>query len=119
MTYVVKGECVDCKHTTCVKVCPVDCFFELENTVVIDPDICIDCAICEPECPVDAIVSDRKLAPEDHRWLDFNKEMSQFGAPVIRKVKEPMDTMEQASKYTPDEQWAAVSRIPFVDITNK
>mgnify|MGYP000218011447 FL=1 len=119
MTYVVKGECVDYKHTTCVKVCPVDCFFELENTVVIDPDICIDFAICEPECPVDAIVSDRKLAHEDHRWLDFNKEMSQSGAPVIRKVKDPMDTMEQASKYTPDEQWAAVSRIPFVDITNK
>ena len=64
MTYVVKGECVDCKHTTCVKVCPVDCFHEGENTVVIDPEVCIDCAICEPECPVNAIVSDRKLETE-------------------------------------------------------
>jgi ferredoxin len=116
LTYVVKGECVDCKHTTCVKVCPVDCFFELENTLVIDPDIFIDCAICEPECPVDAIRSDRKLLPEEEKWLDFNKEMSKVGAPVITKVKDPMPTFEEASKYTADEQWSKVSRIPFVNI---
>ena len=121
MTYVVKGECVDCKHTACVKVCPVDCFFELENTLVIDPKICIDCAICEPECPVDAIVSDRKLAPEDQKWLDFNAEMSPSGGkidpPVITKVKPPMEGHEEAIKRTPDEQWSYVSRIPFKEIT--
>lgn len=120
MTYVVKGECVDCKHTTCVKVCPVDCFFELENTLVIDPKICIDCAICEPECPVDAIVSDRKLKPEDQKWLDFNADYSPSGGkinpPVITKVKEPMPTFEEAAKYTADEQWSKVSRIPVKEI---
>ena len=120
MTYVVKGECVDCKHTTCVKVCPVDCFFELENTLVIDPKICIDCAICEPECPVNAIVSDRKLEPEEQHWLDFNAEMSPSGGkidpPVITKVKDPMPTYEEAAKYTADEQWSKVSRIPFKEI---
>ena len=113
MTYVVKGECVDCKHTTCVKVCPVDCFFEGENTLVIDPDICIDCAICEPECPVNAIVSDRKLAPEDHHWLDFNKKMSQDEKwPVIRKVKEPLPGYEDIN-YTNQEAWDKVSKAPF------
>lgn len=114
MTYVVKGECVDCKETPCVAVCPVDCFFELENMLVIDPDICIDCAICEPECPVDAIVSDRKLKPEDHRWLKFNEDMSRVGAPVITKVKPPMEGHETVN-YTRDEAFEKASRIPFVD----
>jgi len=118
LTYVVKSECVDCKHTACVAVCPVDCFFELENTLVIDPDICIDCAICEPECPVDAIVSDRKLKPEESHWLDFNKEMSRVGAPVITKVKAPMEGHEDIN-YTDQEAFEKVSRIPFVDITDK
>ena len=120
MTYVVKGECVDCKHTTCVKVCPVDCSFELENTLVIDPKICIDCAICEPSVPVNAIVSDRKLKPEEQHWLEFNAEMSPSGGkinpPVITKVKDPMPTYEEAAKYTADEQWSKVSRIPFKEI---
>lgn len=116
MTYVVKGECVDCKHTSCVAVCPVDCFFELENTLVIDPDICIDCAICEPECPVNAIVSDRKLKDEDHHWLAFNADMSKISAPVITKVKPPMEGHESVN-YTKDEAFAKASRIPFVNIS--
>lgn len=116
MTYVVKGECVDCKHTTCVKVCPVDCFHEGENTVVIDPEVCIDCAICEPECPVNAIVPDRKLETEsDKKWLDFNTEMSKTW-PVITKVKDPLPTYEQAAGYTDDENWSKVSRIPAKQI---
>lgn len=117
MTYVVKSECVDCKHTSCVQVCPVDCFFEGENTLVIDPDICIDCAICEPECPVDAIVSDRKLKPEEHHWLEYNKEMSKQW-PVITKVKEPMPGHVDIN-YTDAEAFEKASRIPFVDITDK
>jgi len=92
----------------------------LENTLVIDPKICIDCAICEPECPVDAIVSDRKLKPEDQKWLDFNADYSPSGGkinpPVITKVKEPMPTFEEAAKYTADEQWSKVSRIPVKEI---
>ena len=58
MTYIVKDECIKCKLTDCVEVCPVDCFYEGENMLVINPDECIDCGVCEPECPIDAIVSD-------------------------------------------------------------
>ena len=58
MTYLVNDKCIKCKHTTCVDVCPVDCFYEGKNMLVIKPDECIDCGVCEPECPIDAIVSD-------------------------------------------------------------
>ena len=57
MTFVVTENCIKCKHTDCVEVCPVDCFYEGPNFLVIDPDECIDCALCEPECPVNAIFS--------------------------------------------------------------
>ena len=57
MTFVVSDACIKCKHTDCVEVCPVDCFYEGPNFLVINPDECIDCALCEPECPVDAIFS--------------------------------------------------------------
>ena len=58
MTYIVKDECIKCKLTDCVEVCPVDCFYEGENMLVINPDECIDCGVCEPECPIDAIKAD-------------------------------------------------------------
>ena len=58
MTFVVGEDCIKCKHTDCVEVCPVDCFYEGPNFLVIHPDECIDCALCEPECPVDAIYSE-------------------------------------------------------------
>ena len=58
MTYIVKDECIKCKLTDCVEVCPVDCFYEGENFLVIHPDECIDCGVCEPECPIDAIKAD-------------------------------------------------------------
>ena len=58
MTYLVNDKCIKCKHTTCVDVCPVDCFYEGKNMLVIKPDECIDCGVCEPECPVDAIKAD-------------------------------------------------------------
>ena len=51
MTYIVDDSCIKCKYTDCVEVCPVDCFYEGENTLVINPDECIDCGVCEPECP--------------------------------------------------------------------
>ena len=58
MTYVVNENCIKCKFTDCVEVCPVDCFYEGENMLVINPEECIDCGVCEPECPVDAIIAD-------------------------------------------------------------
>ena len=73
MTYLVDDGCVNCKHMTCVEVCPVDCFYEGENMLVINPDECIDCGVCEPECPVDAIITDSQ---DDGTWLALNSKYS-------------------------------------------
>ncbi|MFM7083625.1 MAG: ferredoxin FdxA [Hyphomicrobium sp.] len=74
MTYIVNEKCIKCKYTDCVEVCPVDCFYEGENMLVIHPDECIDCGVCEPECPVDAIKPDTE--PGSERWLELNREYS-------------------------------------------
>jgi len=70
MTYVVTENCIKCKFQDCVEVCPVDCFYEGENFLVIHPDECIDCGVCEPECPAEAIVPDTEPGIED--WLEIN-----------------------------------------------
>lgn len=72
MTYVVTENCIKCKYTDCVEVCPVDCFYEGENMLVIHPDECIDCGVCEPECPADAIKPDTE--PGMERWLELNRQ---------------------------------------------
>ncbi len=73
MTYVVTESCIKCKYSDCVEVCPVDCFYEGENMLVINPDECIDCGVCEPECPVEAI----KPESEDNlEWQEINREYS-------------------------------------------
>jgi ferredoxin len=72
MTYVVLDACIKCKHTDCVEVCPVDCFYEGENMLVIHPDECIDCGVCEPECPVDAIRPDTDSGLEF--WINLNRD---------------------------------------------
>jgi ferredoxin len=74
MTYVVTDACIRCKYTDCVSVCPVDCFHEGENMLVIDPEVCIDCGVCEPECPADAIVADSNGSAA--AWLDLNRSLS-------------------------------------------
>jgi len=74
MTYVVTDNCIACKYTDCVEVCPVDCFYEGENMLVIHPDECIDCGVCEPECPADAIRSDTEANLE--KWLEINRQYS-------------------------------------------
>ncbi len=90
MTYVVKDECIKCKLTDCVEVCPVDCFYEGENMLVINPDECIDCGVCEPECPIDAIVADNDPNLTDkEKWLSVNDKFSRVW-PNITKKKEPM-----------------------------
>ena len=75
MTYIVMDACIKCKFTDCVEVCPVDCFYEGENMLVIHPDECIDCGVCEPECPVDAIKPDTE--PGLEKWLELNREYSE------------------------------------------
>ena len=94
MTYVVTESCVKCKYTDCVEVCPVDCFKEGPNFLVIDPDECIDCGVCIPECPVDAIVADRDMTEEQKPWLPINIELSKIW-PVITRSRAPLDTAEE------------------------
>ncbi len=74
MTYIVNEKCIKCKLTDCVEVCPVDCFYEGENMLVINPDECIDCGVCEPECPIEAIEPDTNKNTEE--MLLVNKEFS-------------------------------------------
>jgi len=94
MTYLVTENCVKCKHTTCVAVCPVDCFYEGENFLVINPDECIDCGVCEPECPVDAIVADTDIAePDRSKWIDINTIYSAKW-PNITQEKDPLPDHE-------------------------
>ena len=77
MTFVVGEDCINCKHTDCVEVCPVDCFYEGPNFLVIHPDECIDCALCEPECPVDAIFSEDELPEDQAVFLELNAELAE------------------------------------------
>ncbi|HFL8794996.1 MAG TPA: ferredoxin FdxA [Candidatus Azosocius sp. HAIN] len=76
MTFVVTEKCIRCRYTDCVEVCPVDCFHEGSNFLVINPDECIDCSLCEPECPVEAIYSDDDLPSDQQIFLDINAELS-------------------------------------------
>jgi len=91
MTFVVTDNCIACKYTDCVSVCPVDCFYEGENVLVIHPDECIDCGVCEPECPADAIRADTE--PEMAHWVEFNRKYSELW-PVITEAKEPLPTAD-------------------------
>ena len=89
MTYVVDEKCIKCKTTDCVAVCPVNCFYEGENMLVIHPDECIDCGVCEPECPVDAIKPDSE--PGFERWLELNREYALKWANITGKKDMPTE----------------------------
>jgi ferredoxin len=86
MTFLVTENCIKCKHTDCVEVCPVDCFHEGPNFLAIDPNECIDCGVCVPECPVDAIVADNDANTNIVQWLEINTRLSS-NWPVITKKK--------------------------------
>jgi ferredoxin len=88
MTFVVTESCIKCKLTDCVEVCPVDCFHEGPNMLVIDPDECIDCTLCEPECPVEAICAEDEMPDGQDNFLELNAELSQLW-PVITEAKDP------------------------------
>ena len=88
MTYIINQNCIKCKYTDCVEVCPVDCFHEGPNMRVIDPDECIDCTLCEPECPVEAIKSEDDLTDTEQSLLELNAELSREW-PMINEMKEP------------------------------
>ena len=92
MTYVVNEACIRCKYMDCVEVCPVDCFYEGENMLVIHPDECIDCGVCEPECPVDAIKPDTE--PGVEKWLSVNAEFAKAWPNITAKKEPPADAKQ-------------------------
>ncbi len=94
MTFVVVEACIKCKYTDCVEVCPVDCFYEGPNFLAINPDECIDCALCEPECPVDAIKSEDDLMPGEEQFLEINARLSRLW-PNINTRKEPPEDADE------------------------
>ncbi len=94
MTFVVTDNCIRCKYTDCVEVCPVDCFYEGPNFLVINPDECIDCALCEPECPANAIFSEDEIPAGQEEFLAINEELSGIW-PNITEKKDPLPEYEK------------------------
>lgn len=94
MAFVVTENCIKCKYTDCVEVCPVDCFYEGPNFLVIDPDECIDCALCEPECPAEAIFSEDELPEDQKQFIEINAELAQKW-PNITEKKDPLPDAEE------------------------
>ena len=100
MTYVVNENCIKCKYTDCVEVCPVDCFYEGENMLIINPDECIDCGVCEPECPVEAIKPDTE--PGLDKWLELNRKFCETWPNITAKKEAPADAdafKDEKAKY--------------------
>jgi len=102
MSHIVADPCVKCKYTDCVAVCPVDCFYVGENMLVIHPDECIDCGVCEPECPIEAIIPDTTGDADEAKWLEINRKFAEIWPNITRKGEEPSDAdefREVAGKY--------------------
>lgn len=100
MTYVVTEACIKCKYMDCVEVCPVDCFYEGENMLVINPSECIDCGVCEPECPAEAILPDTEDGLE--KWVELNTKYSEVWPNITLKGESPADADEhkdEANKF--------------------
>ena len=95
MTYIVNDKCIKCKLTDCVEVCPVDCFYEGPEFLVIDPDECIDCGLCVPECPIEAIYPDDELPKDQIEFIEINLKLSE----VYENITESKEPLPEAEKY--------------------
>ena len=95
MTYIVNDKCIKCKLMDCVEVCPVDCFYEGDNFIVINPEECIDCGLCEPACPVKAIYAEDELPPDQIPFIEINDNLSRKWPNLTQKK----DAMPEAEKY--------------------
>ena len=96
MTYVVTEACIKCKHTDCVDVCPVDAFREGANFLVIDPDECIDCTLCVPECPVEAIYAEDDVPKAQREFTALNAELAKDWPPIVARKAPPADAGQWA-----------------------
>lgn len=99
MTYVVTENCIRCKYTDCVDVCPVDAFHEGPNFLVINPDECIDCDVCVPECPAEAIFAEEDLPPDQQELIEVNAELARQW-PVITGKKDPLPDADEWNGVT-------------------
>ena len=99
MTHVVLEACIQCRYTDCVDVCPVDCFKKGPNFLAIDPDECIDCAVCIPECPVEAIVAEEDVPANQQHMIEINAELARKW-PTISRMEGAMPEAEEWSKRT-------------------
>ena len=99
MTHVVTEACIHCKYTDCVAVCPVECFHEGPNFLVIDPGACIDCGVCIPECPVEAIVDEKELADHQREYLSLNARLAKAW-PLITTSHEPLPQADAYAGHT-------------------
>jgi ferredoxin len=95
MTYVVTESCIKCKYTDCVDVCPVDCFREGPNFLVIDPDECIDCAVCVPECPVNAIYAEDDVPGDQQSFIKLNLELAR----TWKSITKSKDSLPEADEF--------------------
>jgi ferredoxin len=98
MTFVVTENCIKCKYMDCVEVCPVDCFHEGPNFLAIDPDECIDCTLCEPECPAEAIFSEEELPAGQEQFKKLNAELAKQWPVITEKKEAPADAKEWDGK---------------------
>ena len=98
MTFVVTENCIKCKYMDCVEVCPVDCFHEGPNFLAIDPDECIDCTLCEPECPAEAIFSEEELPAGQEHFKKLNAELAKQWPVIAEKQDAPADAKEWDGK---------------------
>lgn len=99
MTYVVTGACINCKYTDCVEVCPVDCFVEGENFLAIDPQLCVDCHLCVPECPVEAIYPEEEVPDDQAHYTDLNAELAKEWQ-AITEVKDALPGADEWAKIS-------------------
>jgi ferredoxin len=98
MTFIVGENCINCKYGDCIEVCPVDCFYEGENMLVIHPDECIDCALCEPECPANAIFSEDEIPEDQKDFLQLNAELAEKWDNITEKCDPHPDAKQWDGK---------------------
>ena len=103
MTHIVTESCIKCRYTDCVDVCPVDCFRKGPNFLVIDPDECIDCAVCIPECPVEAIYAEEDVPEDQREFIEINAELSKVW-PSITRAESHLDDADKWADVTEKKQ---------------